>query len=325
MAEPSNEPAPVTDEEILHHIIEQMEGGVLPWRKPWANSASGVIIGSLRHDRAMWPSNLRAPKTPYGLFNGTILLGRASERGYRTNLWITSGVVRDLGVKIAKFDNRPTAIQRYREHEAYRGSYERVRLVYNIDQISNCERALGLTFYERQPSKPGQVKYKRSKALLDRLKRECSLVVVHENRAAYAPSSDVVMMPDREQFRAPVGADSQEHNQAEANYWATMWHEVVHWTGHPSRLDRLRQARWGDEVYAFEELVAEVGAAFLCAHLGVNGEMQHESYLDSWCRVLKRDRVKALWNAASHAAQARDFVLPVRKPKKLTGQISSNA
>ena len=318
MAETSVNPAPVTDAEILGQIIEQMERGVQPWRKPWADSASGVIIGSLRHDRAMWPSNLRAPKTPYGLFNGTILLGRASERGYRTNLWITRDVVRDLGVKIAKFDDRPTAIQRYREHEAYRGSYEGVRLVYNIDQISNCERALGLTFYDKQPSKAGPAKYRRSKALLDRLRNECALVVVHANRAAYAPSSDVVMMPSREQFQAPLGAESQRQ-KAEANYWATMWHEVVHWTGYPSRLDRIRCARWGDEIYAFEELVAELGAAFLCAHLGINGEMQHESYLDSWCRVLKKDRVRALWEAASHAAQARDFVLPDRKPKKMTG------
>ena len=324
MAKTNVEPAPVTDEEILGHIIEQMARGVLPWRKPWADSASGVIVGSLTHDRAMWPSNLRAPKTPYGLFNGTILLGRASERGYRTNLWITSDVVQSLGAKLAKFDDRPTAIQRYREHEAYRGSYEGVRLVYNIDQISGCERALGLTFFDKQPSKAGQVKYKRSKALLDRLKRDHALIVVHKDRAAYAPSSDVVTTPSLEQFHAPVRADSQGQ-QAEADYWATMWHEVVHWTGHPSRLDRLRRALWGDEIYAFEELVAELGAAFLCAHLGINGEMQHESYLDSWCRVLKRDKVKALWEAASHAAQARDFVLPDKKPKKIKGQISHQA
>ncbi|MYF79705.1 MAG: DUF1738 domain-containing protein [Proteobacteria bacterium] len=313
------DPKPVTDEEILQSIIEQMERGVSPWRKPWADSAAGVIIGSLIHDRATWPSNLRAPKTPYGVFNGTILLGRASDRGYRTNLWITSEVVESLDVKTVDDDDRPTAIQRYREYEPYRGSYEGVRLVYNIDQICECERSLGLAFLDKQPTNTSQFRFERSEALLDRLKQEHSLQIVRENRAAYAPSWDVVMMPDLEQFYARVTTGSQAR-KAEANYWATMWHEVVHWTGHHSRLDRLREARWGDSIYAFEELVAELGAAFICAFLGVNGELQHESYLDSWCQALKRDKVKALWEASRHAAAAKDFILAKGKSEANSDQ-----
>ena len=298
---------PVTDEEILEDIIRQMQDGVSPWRKPWADSAAGVVVGSLMHDAMMWPSNLRAPKTPYGVFNGTVLLTRASTSGYRTNLWVTREVVDSLGVGIVDEDDRPTAIKRYREHEAYRGSLDGVRLVYNIDQVADCEKSLGLAFCDKKPLKPS-MHFEKARDLMKRLVKHHSLQIVQDDRAAYSPSWNVVMMPGIERFHAAMSGPSQVRT-AEANYWATLWHEVVHWTGHPSRLDRDRHVRWGDKIYAFEELIAELGAAFLCAHLGISGELQHESYLDSWCRVLKQEGMRALWAACGRATAAKNFVL----------------
>lgn len=311
---------PPTDEEILRDIIEQMESGVLPWRRPWSKSANAVVVGSVSHDANRWPSNLRAPRVPYGIFNGTILLARASKCRYRTNLWVTSRVIEELGAKIVDNDPQPTAIQSYAD--AYEDSQRpagRARLVYNIDQVEECEKTLGLTFLERAPA-THEVRYKRSESLRNRLAKNRSLTIVHEaDRAAYSPSWDVVMLPDMQQFHA-LGRNSDQQGDGEANYWATLWHEVIHWTGHPSRLHRDRHHSWGDKIYAFEELIAELGSAFLCAHLGVDGELQHESYLDSWCRALKHDSVQSLRSACKYASQAKGYVLDKQKPDSKAGR-----
>ena len=74
---------PVTDEDILNDIIERLAKGVLPWRRPWSDSTNVVVIGSMKYSATMWPSNLRAPKVPFGMFNGTMLLAQASKRDYR--------------------------------------------------------------------------------------------------------------------------------------------------------------------------------------------------------------------------------------------------
>ena len=299
---------PLTDEDILKDIIEQMEKGVLPWRRPWSDSVNQVVIGSLRHAAAKWPSNLRAPKVPFGVFNGMLLLTQAMKRGYRTNLWIARHVVEELDASVVDDDNRPVAIQRYwDEYSPYHRSQSGVRLVYNIDQIRDCEKTLGLAILERK-GPVDKRRYVSSQKLLETLVERHSLTVVHDNRAAYSPSWDVVMMPHVSQFNVDV-TNSVLDTDSVAGYWATLWHEVVHWTGHISRLNRERHRRWGDKTYAFEELIAELGAAFLCAHLGIDAELQHESYLDSWCRALKQERAQSLWTASKYATAAKDFIL----------------
>ena len=305
---------PLTDEDILKDIIEQMEKGVLPWRRPWSESVNLVVIGSLQHAATKWPSNLRAPKVPFGVFNGMLLLTQAMKRGYRTNLWIAGHVVTDLGASLVDDDDRPVAIQRYwDEYSPYHRSQSGLRLVYNIDQVNDCEKTLGLTILERK-GPADKIRYERSQKLLETLIERHSLLVIHDSQAAYSPSWDVVMMPDVSQFNVDV-TNSKLDPDNEARYWATLWHEVVHWTGHTSRLSRERHQRWGDKKYAFEELIAELGAAFLCAYLGIDGELQHESYLDSWCRALKQERTLPLWAASKYATAAKEFVLSKDKGK----------
>ena len=117
-------------------------------------------------------------------------------------------------------------------------------------------------------------------------------------RASYAIHADHVQSPPFEAFRDPE------------SYYATLAHECVHWTAHPSRLDRdFGRGRWGDEDYAREELVAELGAAFLCADLGLDltPREDHAAYLASWLRVLKGDR-RFIFTAAAHAARACDYL-----------------
>ncbi len=299
----------ITDEDILKDIIDRLAEGVLPWRRPWSNSADSVVIGSMEYSARMWPSNLRAPKIPFGVFNGTILLAHASKQGYRSNLWITEGAIDEVRADLHENDDQPVAIRRYvDEHSPYRRSKLGVRRVYNIDQVKDCEKKLGLAFSNTRRSSTSSTRYEHSEKLLKKLIRDHGLRIVNDNRAAYSPSWDTVMMPVVDQFNAPIPG-SPELQDGAANYWSTLWHEVVHWTGHPSRLNRERHQRWGDRKYAFEELIAELGAAFLCAHLGVDGELQHESYLEDWSSALKQDRAQSLWTASTHATKAKEFIL----------------
>ena len=121
-----------------------------------------------------------------------------------------------------------------------------------------------------------------------------------QNRACYARHTDSILMPKAEQFFT------------HADYFSTLLHEVVHATGHESRLNREGITKpsktFGDPVYAFEELIAEMGSAFLCAQLGVFGDVQHDSYIKSWLEVLKSDK-KALFRACRHAREASEFLL----------------
>jgi antirestriction protein ArdC len=116
--------------------------------------------------------------------------------------------------------------------------------------------------------------------------------------AYYAQAADFIQMPALESFKDA------------SNYYATLAHEMTHWTAHRSRLDReFGRSRFGDESYAMEELTAEMGAAFLCADLGLSLEPRHDhaAYIASWLKVLKNDK-RAVFTAASHAQRAADFV-----------------
>lgn len=118
------------------------------------------------------------------------------------------------------------------------------------------------------------------------------------NRAYYSGGSDRVQMPPFEAFRSPEA------------YYATLAHELTHWTKHPKRLDReFGRKKWGDEGYAREELVAELGAAFLCADLELTPEPgeDHAAYIQSWLKVLKNDK-RAIFSAAAHAQRAADYL-----------------
>ena len=117
------------------------------------------------------------------------------------------------------------------------------------------------------------------------------------NRAYYHPKDDYIQLPPFEAFRDAVA------------YYATLAHESVHLTGHHSRLDRDLSGRFGDDAYAAEELIAELGAAFLCARLGLANEPRpdHAAYLSSWLRVLRSDE-RAIFTAASQAQAAVDWM-----------------
>jgi antirestriction protein ArdC len=131
-------------------------------------------------------------------------------------------------------------------------------------------------------------------------------------RAFYRSSDDFIGMPEPGAFE-------------DANaYWATLLHEVTHWTGHASRCARDLQNRFGDEKYAAEELVAEMGSAFLCTDLGIQGKIQHASYVSNWIKVLRNDKY-ALFTAARLAREAVAFAKGEKASKTKTTVSTSAA
>jgi antirestriction protein ArdC len=126
------------------------------------------------------------------------------------------------------------------------------------------------------------------------------------DRAFYASSKDFIGMPPPSAFRS------------EQQYQATLLHECCHWTGHESRLDRQLGNRFGTRAYAAEELIAELGAAFLCAHLGIQGDLRHAGYIESWIELLKDDD-RAIFTAASKASQAADYLRSFSEPLEPDG------
>ena len=115
------------------------------------------------------------------------------------------------------------------------------------------------------------------------------------NEALYVPSRDYIRMPQLKAF------------ENVSHYYATLLHECAHWTGHEKRLNRDLKNRFKTRAYAAEELIAELTAAFLCAHLDIQGELRHAGYIDDWISLLKEDD-RAVFTAASKASQAANYL-----------------
>lgn len=160
---------------------------------------------------------------------------------------------------------------------------------YAVFNIAQCD---GLPHNEPEPELPEHERNEKAEAFFAAINAE---VRWGEAMAAYIPSKDLIVMPARGAF-----------TNAE-NLYATFAHEHIHYSGHKSRLDRDLKSRFDKEAYAFEELIAEIGAAMTCATLQVTGELRHASYVESWLKVLKGDP-KAILTAASMASKATDYL-----------------
>jgi antirestriction protein ArdC len=131
----------------------------------------------------------------------------------------------------------------------------------------------------------------------ERLLLDSGATIEHGGFSAfYRPADDVIQLPERSCF---AGAE---------DYYSTATHELSHWTGHPSRCNRQLTTRFGDAAYAMEEMVAEMSSAFVCAHLRIDGRLQHASYIDHWLQVLRTDK-RAIFTASAKAQAAADYIL----------------
>ena len=159
--------------------------------------------------------------------------------------------------------------------------------VFNVAQIDGLAQPTEATGQLPEPDRMAQVE-----AFVVATKAD---IRTGGNQPMYVPSQDFIAMPLLGAFR-----DAN-------NYYATLLHECGHWSGAERRLNRDLKNRFGTKAYAAEELIAELTAAFLCAHLGIEGELRHAGYVADWITLLKEDD-RAIFTAASKASQAADFL-----------------
>jgi antirestriction protein ArdC len=215
----------------------------------------------------------------------------AMERGYRDTRWLTFKQALDQGGHVKKGEKGTKVVfWKKLEKEDDEGEKKKILLAreYTVFNVEQCE---GLAVIPT-----GNSHVPTEDEVLEMVKGVGVVVQEGGARACYIPSLDVVQMPSAKDF-ADQGA-----------YRSVLLHETAHWTGHASRLNRDFSGRFGSEAYAFEELVAELGSAFMCATLGVEGKLQHAEYIANWLQVLKGDKF-AVFTAARLAQEAMELVL----------------
>lgn len=277
---------------ITDRIVRDLEQGVRPWMKPWnAEHAAGRIEGPLRGNGI-----------PYQGINVLMPWAAASAKGYTAPIWMTYRQALELNAHVRKGEKGEEVVYASSmtrtetgddgEEQESRIPFLKAYTVFNVEQIEGLPERFHAT--EEKRLDPVQ-RIDRAEAFLAATGAEVS----HGGkRAYYSVTYDRVQMPIFESFR-----DAE-------SYYATLAHEVTHWTRHPTRLDRdFGRKRFGDEGYAMEDLVAELGAAFLSAHLDLTPEPRadHAAYIASWLKVLKNDK-RAIFTAASHAQRAADYL-----------------
>jgi antirestriction protein ArdC len=264
---------------VTERILSELEKGEVPWRKPW---------------RTLPPANLISKKTYRGI--NFFLLSLA---GYGSQYWLTyrqaqalGGNVRkgEHGTKIVfwKFDKYETETADG-ETEERKSAFLRYYTVFNLEQTEGLKALLALP-----PAHP----IESAEAIVSGM--PSSPAFEQGFRASYAPSTDTVTMPARTAF------DSQ------AEYYATLFHELTHSTGHAKRLGREgfdRPQLFASESYSQEELIAELGSAMLCGVAGIEQATVANSaaYLKTWIARLKSDS-KLIVSAASAAQKAADYI-----------------
>lgn len=278
---------------ITDRIVADLEKGVRPWLKPW----------SAEHGTGRIARPLRANGIPYRGINVLMLWGTACERGYTSPHWITFRQAQELGGHVRKGETGSLVVyaNTITRTETDSGTGEETErdipfmkgyTVFNVAQVEG----LPAQFHAAPAPVPGPPqRIARAETFI----AATGAIIRHGgNRAFYSPASDHVQMPPLEAFR-----------EVEA-YYATLAHELTHWTKGPGRIEReFGRKRFGDAGYAMEELVAELGAAFLCADLDLAPEPrdEHAAYLGHWLAVLKADS-RAIFHAAAHAQRAADYL-----------------
>lgn len=277
--------------EVTGRIIAELEEGRLPWVQPWDSAACGCTM----------PQNAGTARRYSGI-NVLILWAEVVAKGYASQRWLTYRQAKAAGGSVRRGEKGTVICYADRftpkaEAEAARGEEREARqvaflkrfVVFNIDQ---CEGLPGEYTAPMVNSDP-VLAITEADALIA---ATGARVNIGGGEAFYSPSHDFVQVPPQAAFHEPI------------NWYRTTLHELGHWTGHGSRLDRDQRGGFGSEAYAKEELVAEMAAAFTCASLGIAPTVRHSDYIASWLSVL-RDDEKAIFRAASQASKASDFLL----------------
>jgi antirestriction protein ArdC len=279
-------------QEITDKIIRQIEAGTIPWAQPWAEDQTLSIPRNASTNRA------------YSGVNILLLWDALFERRFSVNRWLTFKQALQFGGNVRKGERGTTVVyadtftpkkeggstpESQGEDSGRRVPFLKRFTVFNVAQ---CD---GLPFeYAVQPKQVSQrLPIQAAEALISASGARFERGGEH---AYYHTADDCIRVPDQTSFFEPI------------NFYRTALHELTHWSGAKHRLNRDFTGRFGSTAYAREELVAEMGSAFLCASLGIVPTVRHADYIGNWLDVLKNDS-RAIVSAASHASKASDFLL----------------
>jgi antirestriction protein ArdC len=275
-------------ERITNQIIDAIVAGAPEFSMPWHRTGRSLDC----------PTNAITGRAYRGLNVVTLWMdGQAA--GFQSGQWATYRQWREHGAQVRKGERgTPVFFWQQREQAPHEqdqdesgqrqsGFIAKAFTVFNADQVTGyCPQPI--------PELPETERLARAEAFAS---ATGAVIEYGGDCACYIPSRDTVQMPEFAQFRTPEA------------YYAVLCHELTHWSGSKHRLDRQLGNRFGSQAYAMEELVAELGAAFTCARLGIATEPRrdHAPYVASWLKTLRNDP-RAIFAAASKAQQASDYL-----------------
>jgi antirestriction protein ArdC len=278
--------------EVTARIIHELEGGRVPWVQPWGRTGSAC---------PGLPRNALTARNYSGV-NVLILWGAVIENGWPSQSWLTFRQALEAGGNVRKGERGTTVVYADRftpekEKERARQTGDEAKAIpflkrFTVFNIAQCE---GL-----RPGLAGDPAPLPERQIVPVAEEVIAASGVDfrigGDRAFYVPAHDYVQVPPQPAFFEQI------------NYYRTALHELTHATGHASRLGRNLLNSFGRKDYAREELIAEMGSAFLCASLGIAPTVRHSDYLASWLEVLREDN-RAIFRAASAASKAADWLL----------------
>jgi antirestriction protein ArdC len=280
-------------DEVTGRILAELEAGRLPWVQPWGTAAAKAPLAM--------PKNA-ATGRQYSGINVLILWGAVIQHGFPCQTWLTFRQALSLGGHVRRGEHGITVVYADRfvpddEKRRARETGEDAQAIpflkrFTVFNLAQCEGLPEDLAIAAPPPAPGLVE-PRVEALI---KASGIDFRIGGDRAFYVPALDYVMVPPPQAFFEPI------------NWHRTALHECSHASGAPHRLNRDLSASFGTKKYAFEELIAEISAAFCCAALGIVPTVRHADYIGSWAEVLREDN-RAIVRAASQASKAADYLL----------------
>src|SRR5690606_15819453 len=277
-------------EEVTATIITQLEAGIYPWAQPWSTAAAKQGL----------PRNAISGRAYSGI-NVLILWGAVIDGGYPSQDWLTFRQALAAGGYVRKGEKGQTIFYADRftpdDDRKQEGESDAPRSIPFLKRFTVFNAAQCDDLPERLTAEPAPLPQRelhdQAEALIAATGADFR---TGGSKAFYNVGEDCVQVPPQPAFTHQI------------DYYRTALHELGHWTGHRTRLDRDQSGRFGTALYAREELCAELASAFLCAALGIVPTVRHADYLGSWLAALRQDN-RAIFKAASQASKAADYLL----------------